>query len=110
MIVEQLGVDVQKNNLVRKSDYFAKRDLLAIDYLINEHPMREQLFGGDSSWAMTLPEDARSIMMQAKYPAENVKRAGPLAKVLQTMGYDNLDSDSSEARFNVTAHLIDRDS
>ena len=41
MILERLQADVQKDNQVRRSDYFAKRDLLAIDYLLNEHPMRE---------------------------------------------------------------------
>ena len=64
---------------MKRQSYFAKRDLLAIDYLINEHPKREELFGG---LAMEIPEATRSNLMQASRPEEAAKRNDPLVKAL----------------------------
>lgn len=47
--------------------------------------------------------------MKATKPGENAKRAAPLVKILESLGYENLDSDASEVRYNIAAHLVDRD-
>ena len=39
----------------------ATKDLHALDYIINEHPNREQIFGKDSEdWQLNLPPSTRT--------------------------------------------------
>ncbi len=51
---------------MRNLSYLAKRDLIALDYMMNEHPNRDQLFGQDPTWTLDINDDLREALSKSK--------------------------------------------
>lgn len=81
--------------------YKAKRDLSAMDYVINEHPNRDAIL--DSTWTLNLSDKVRESIRRVTPDGQNAKRGQSLTKALEAMGYENIDTSSS--RYSATSQL-----
>lgn len=65
LALEQVNEKIAKASSARRiGSYPARRNLLALNSLINEHPNREAIFGSDSKWELNLPEALRNDMQE----------------------------------------------
>ena len=79
------------------------KDMYSLNYLVNDHPNRETIFGSDSKWELSLPEEVAQ-RFKSNYLPNNMRRATEnLVKVAGGMGYENIDG--SSVNYNVDCHL-----
>ena len=51
--------------------YNVNRDLTTLDYLLNEHPNREAIFGSNSNWELNLSDEGRDSLKNSQKPRPN---------------------------------------
>ena len=79
------------------------KDLATLDHLLNSHPNRDAIFGADSTWALDLSAESRESML-ARLKPNPIRRASEnIINSLQSMGYENINSDS--AIYNLDHHI-----
>lgn len=83
--------------------YKAKRDLSAMDFIMNEHPNRDAILGSDSTWTMNLSDKVKDAISKVTPHGQNAKRGQNLIKALEAMGYENIDALSNN--YNATSQL-----
>lgn len=59
MALDQINIRLPKLRSVKSvGGVLSRKDLMALSYLLNEHPNREAIFGSDSKWELSLPNEA----------------------------------------------------
>ena len=56
----QVKTHLSYDSVYNRLGYPAKRNILAIDYLLNKHPNREAIFGANSDWTFDIEDNMRS--------------------------------------------------
>ena len=57
ILLEVVNDANSKGVLMRRLDTNGRRDLNALDYIFNEHPNKEQIFGAGSDWTLPIQEE-----------------------------------------------------
>jgi len=72
---------------------------------MNEHPKKDELFGSDSNWNISLSDEAKKALSRNLSVEENIKRGSPMIQAMETMGYENLDA--SNLTYNLASCVHD---
>lgn len=105
--VKSLGANVLKSiNFLMEKGVYAKRrtlqvrkHLTALEYILNDQPNREEMFGSDFDWKLNTSEDSYARLTQGN----NEKRFKRLVESLKTMGYEDISHPDS--KLNVRHHI-----
>lgn len=92
MALNEIKSSLTQSNFERRLSYGSKRDLLTLDYLMNEHPKKDELFGSDPSWSINLSDESKQALSRNLTVDENIRRGSPMIQAMETMGYENLDA------------------
>lgn len=88
---------LSRGNINRKLDIGARKDITSLDFIINSHPNKEEIFG-TSDWKLTIPEEG-----YRKYKANNNRTAAKFVQALKELGYT--DVEEIHEQYNCNAHL-----
>lgn len=65
----QVNAKLEKLSVSRRAGNMGvQKDLRALNYLVNEHPNREAIFGSDSKWELKLPESLAASLKESVKP------------------------------------------
>jgi hypothetical protein len=66
MALDQIKSSMESDSFGRNLNHLAKRELLTLDYMMNEHPARAEMFGEDSAWNFNLSDDLRASLSKTQ--------------------------------------------
>lgn len=90
-VLDQVKLHMGNDGTMNKISYNAKKNIKALDYILNKHPNREAILGANSSnWNFEVSDN----LLKKISSINDEKRGASVVSALRTMGYDGeLDTD-----------------